>query len=73
MSFYAEHPQPEQRSSPEPLNIRLTAGDAEMVVSWAEEALTKLCDGNPVLRESIRRFRKAFNDAARDRLMGGGR
>lgn len=58
--------------SPKPLNIRLTSGDAEMVVAWAEKALSDLCPDNAVLRESVGRFRKAFNDAARDHLMGGG-
>lgn len=54
----------------EPLNIRLTAGDAEMVASWATAALRDLCPENSVLRESVARFREAFNDAARRRLAG---
>jgi hypothetical protein len=54
----------------EPLAIRLTAGDAEMVVSWAEAALQQLCPDNAVLRESAKRFREAFNAAARERLHG---
>lgn len=49
------------------LALNLTPGDAEMVVSWAEEA-SKANPDNDVLRAACERFREAFNGAARAAL-----
>jgi hypothetical protein len=47
------------------LFIEVTAGDAEMVASWAESGLRATGQPNDVAWKCVERFRKAFNDAAR--------
>jgi hypothetical protein len=53
---------------PELLNVRLSAGDAYMIQSWIQEALSALCPDNKVLRAAVANYKQAFDDAAREVL-----